>query len=96
MILELAVAITGPLTVLGTYIVAKARRTRHPLMLQWGQFVNTRRGLVNPALGINEPPVVEYEDFKYWLRLRPNPGINVPLIGYWSRARGRSRYGSVR
>jgi hypothetical protein len=91
MILELAAVAASSAGALGTYAVAKARRTRHPLMLQWGRFVNTRRGLVNPVLGINEPPVVEYEDFKHWVRLSPNPGINLPVLGYWSRAHGRRR-----
>lgn len=90
--------------------VASARRSRHPLMLQWGRFTNQRPGLKGDRERISrakqegllpadagfdgwadEPDVVEYDDFKYWLRVRPNPGLNLPILGYWSRGRGRKR-----
>lgn len=76
----------------------RARKTRHPLMLQWGRFINKRPGLSgnggapdDPRTRDDEPEVVEFEDWKWWIRFRPNPGINLPVIGYWSRANGRRR-----
>lgn len=70
---------------------ARAHKTRHPLMLQWGRFINRRDGIKGHPNWSDEPDVVEYVDFKWWIRLRPNPGINLPAIGYWSRANGRRR-----
>lgn len=61
------------------------------LILQFGKFTNTRPGLKgHPALD-DEPDVVEFDDYRWWVRLTPNPGFNLPLLGYWSRARGRQR-----
>lgn len=61
------------------------------MLLQWGRFINSRPGIVDHLRFDDEPPVVEFEDFRYWIRTRPNPGFNLPALGYWSRARGRRR-----
>lgn len=54
-----------------------------------------REGLIPPesdfAGWADEPDVVTFRDYRYWIRLRPNPGFNLPLVGYWSKAHGRKR-----
>jgi len=58
-------------------------------MWQFGKFVNTRPGVKNHEYWEDEPDVVEFTDFKYWIRFKPNPGFNLPILGYWSKAKGR-------
>ena len=58
-------------------------------MWQFGHFVNTRPGLQERGLPVDEPEIVEYDDYRYWIRVRPNPGVNLPLLGYYSRQKGR-------
>lgn len=67
------------------------RRVRQPkaLMWQFGAFTNTRAGIKQNDNWRDEPDIVEFTDFKYWVRIRPNPGVNLPLVGYWSKAKGR-------
>ena len=91
--LEALIPAAGAVVAAGGAIVAwaKAKRTRRPLMLQWGRFVGERAGTTDPERDIHEDEIVHYEDFRYWLRLSPNPGINLPVIGYWSKANGRKR-----
>lgn len=96
MLIEALIA-AGSLAAPGLAYV-RAHKTRHPLMLQWGHFVNTRPGLPgnggapdDPRTRDPEPDVVQFDDWKYWLRLKPNFGVNLPLVGYWSRANGRRR-----
>lgn len=72
------------------------QRTPRILVCQWGKFINQRPGIKGHEFWADEPDTVEFEDFRYWIRLRPNPGFNLPLIGYWSKARGRNRHGAVR
>jgi hypothetical protein len=90
MLVEALLALPAALLSLG-WAYATAKKSRHPLMLQWGRFSNSRPGIKGHKIWSDEPDVVSYEDFKYWLRFSPNPGINLPLIGYWSKARGRRR-----
>ena len=67
-------------------------KTRGKITLfQFGEFTNTREGLKNHPYYPDEPNVVEYRDYKYWVRLYPNPGFNLPKVGYYSQARGRRR-----
>lgn len=63
--------------------------TRRIRIWQWGKFTNTRPGLKNHPELDDEPDEVEYVDYRYWIRLRPNPGFKLPLLGYWSRHYGR-------
>ncbi len=39
----------------------------------------------------DEPDIVDFVDYRYWLRLKPNFGFNFPLIGYWSHRRGHKK-----
>lgn len=96
MLAELLIAAAG--LVAPFVAVVRARRSRRPLMLQWGHFVNKRPGLPgnggppdDPRTRDPEPEVVEFDDWKWWIRIRPNFGVNLPVIGYWSRANGRRR-----
>lgn len=68
-------------------------RLRQPrsLILQWGKFVNERPGIKGHAFWTDEPDIVQFQDYRYWIRLKPNPGVNLPVLGYWSKARGRHR-----
>lgn len=71
------------------------------LMWQFGKFTNTRPGLKGHRFEHNdpdsedgwadEPDIVEFEDYHYWIRLKPNWGFNLPLIGYYSEANGYAR-----
>lgn len=70
---------------------AKKLRAPEPIMWQFGHFTNTRPGIRGHTVWEDEDEVVEYDDWRYWIRVKPNPGINVPLLGYWSRANGRKR-----
>jgi len=72
----------------GTKIIKKQNKA---IILQWGRFINTRNGLKNSPFHENEPDIVEFRDFKFWVRLYPNPGFNLPVLGYWSKFRGRRR-----
>lgn len=81
------------LTALALAVLA-IHRLRKPGMaiLQWGRFTNTRPGIRGHKVWSDEAEVVEYVDYRYWIRLRPNPGFNLPRpLGYWSRSRGRQR-----
>lgn len=60
-----------------------------PIIWQFGRFINTRPGVQGHEVWSDEPYVVEFVDFKYWIRLRPNPGFNLPILGYWSQSKGR-------
>lgn len=60
-------------------------------MLQWGRYERTRPGLKGHPEFADEPDEVTVTDYRYWLRLSPNPGFNLPLLGYWSRSRGKRR-----
>lgn len=81
----------GLFLLLAILTAGSGRFTRAPLMGQWGRFVATRPGLRGSEQWEDEPELVEYENFKWWIRIKPNPGINLPLIGYWSKASGRKR-----
>jgi len=59
------------------------------MLLQWGKFTNKRAGIKDNANWSDEPEVVEFDDFRYWIRTSPNPGFNLPVLGYWSKAKGR-------
>lgn len=64
-------------------------KTKKAILWQFGKFINTRPGLKGSDQWHDEPDVVEFVDYKYWIRLRPNPGFNLPVLGYWSQAKGR-------
>lgn len=83
LVLVLAVAAAGAARI--------AKRPGRPLMWQFGEFTNYRAGVSGHPVWHDEPPIVPYRDFKYWIRLRPNPGFNLPALGYWSQAHGYSR-----
>jgi hypothetical protein len=76
---------------IGLFTVAEIQRYPRMILLQWGKFTNTRLGIKGHRNWTDEPDIVEYPDFKYWVRLKPNPGFNLPKIGYYSRAKGRNR-----
>jgi len=59
------------------------------IIWQFSPFTNTRPGIKNNDNWQDEPDVVEFQDFRYWIRLRPNPGFNLPILGYWSESKGR-------
>jgi hypothetical protein len=61
------------------------------VIFQWGEFTNFREGIQNSPVHEDESKMVPYQDFKYWIRLHPNKGFNLPGIGYWSQFRGRRR-----
>jgi len=66
--------------------------TRSPLvMIQWGAFTNSRPGVKNHPYVEDEPEFVDFRDYRYWIRVKSNPGFNLPVIGYWSKHRGRRR-----
>lgn len=68
-------------------------RVRQPkiLMFQWGKFNNSRLGLKGHKFWADEEDIVQYQDFRYWVRVKPNPGFKVPVLGYWSKAKGRNK-----
>ena len=71
---------------------SKGIKKRNKLLLfQFGEFVNTRPGIKNHPYWNDESDVVEFVDYKYWIRLYPNPGVNLPVLGYWSKFKGRRR-----
>lgn len=88
---------TLTLVILGVIVISAlffaVRRLRQPraLIFQFGKFQNERLGIKSHAFWADEPDIVKYDDYKYWVRIKPNPGINLPVIGYWSKARGRNR-----
>lgn len=88
---------TVTLVILGVIVVSAlffaVRRLRRPqsIIFQFGKFENERLGIKGHAFWEDEPDIVKYTDYKYWVRIKPNPGINLPKIGYWSKARGRKR-----
>ncbi len=82
------------LAIAGTYYARRAigaLRSGQPILWQFGRFTNTRLGIHGHAVWSDEPEVVEYDDWRWWIRVKPNPGINLPVLGYWSRANGRKR-----
>jgi hypothetical protein len=66
-------------------------RRNKAVIFQWGKFVNSREGVKNSAFHADEDDIVRFTDYKYWIRLFPNRGVNLPLVGYWSKAKGRRR-----
>lgn len=60
-------------------------------LYQWGKVNASRPGIKNHPKFDDEADEVEYVDYRYWVRLCPNPGFDLPVIGYWSRANGRRR-----
>lgn len=82
-VLVLAVAAAGAARI--------ARTPGPPVMWQFGEFTNHRPGISGHEIWEDEPPIVPYQDFRFWIRLRPNAGFNLPVLGYWSQARGYSR-----
>jgi hypothetical protein len=66
-------------------------RRNKAVIFQFRKFTNQREGVQNSAYHADEPPVVDFVDYKYWIRLFPNRGFNLPLIGYYSEFRGRRR-----
>jgi len=74
------------------FIFWRPKVTRSPLMMiQWGAFENVRDGLQNHPYFEDEPEFVHFQDYRYWIRVKSNPGFNVPVIGYWSKHKGRKR-----
>jgi hypothetical protein len=69
--------------------VIRKKTANKALIWQFGAYTAYRPGIKNNANWEDEPDIVEYTDYKYWIRLRPNPGVNLPVFGYWSKAKGR-------
>ena len=76
-------------TCLAVAIRLRRRYRGRAILWQWGRVERVRHGLTGSDVFDDEPATVAYVDFRYWLRLRPNPGWNLPGLGYYSRARGR-------
>jgi len=73
-------------------LTVRVARSSGPIrMWQFGKIVSTRVGIKGSEVWTDEPDVVEFVDYKYWIRLRPNPGVNLPVLGYWSKSKGRKR-----
>lgn len=72
---------------------AVVHRLRQPRMwmIQWGKFTNSRSGIKGHRIWADESDVVQFDDYKYWIRFKPNPGVNLPIFGYWSKEKGRSK-----
>ena len=60
-------------------------------MIQWGRYISERAGSKGHPMLEDEPDIVQYENYQYWIRCKPNPGISIPVFGYWSKAYGRTR-----
>ena len=60
-------------------------------ILQWGKVERERPGLKNHEYWQDEPDRVPFTDYKYWIRFYPNPGFNIPFLGYWSSDGGKHR-----
>lgn len=65
--------------------------SRKARIWQFGKVECSRPGRKDHAYFADEPDEVAYVDYRWWIRLRPNPGFNLPLLGYYSRARGWHR-----
>lgn len=71
------------------------------VMWQFGRFTNVRPGIKahrfepenpdNTDGWTDEPDEVEFTDYRYWIRLKPNPGFNIPIVGYYSEENGYAR-----
>ena len=60
---------------------------------QWGKVTRSRPGLKNHEYFADEPDVVEYTDYKYWIRFTPWSlfGWNIWGLGYFKRGAGWHR-----
>lgn len=92
MILAVLGVAAGVLAVmLVSMLLRRLSKRQKMTMWQFGKVEATRPGLKNHPRWQDEGEEVHYIDYKYWIRLSPNPGFNLPVLGYWSKHRGRRR-----
>lgn len=84
-LLIILLVVLALLLALGVFRLTRPRS----IIWQWGEEVKVRPGSPAHDEFEDEPEEVPYVDYKYWVRLKPNPGINLPVVGYWSKAYGR-------
>lgn len=89
LIISIIFAVLTVALAVGALVAARiATRPGPPVMWQFGAFTNYRAGISGHEYWSDEPAIVPFQDYKFWIRLRPNPGYNLPVLGYWSQARG--------
>lgn len=84
-------AIVGVIALVALFFFTRWVRQPGIKIVQWGKFENERVGIKSHAIWADESTKVKFDDYKFWVRFKPNPGVNLPIIGYWSKARGRNK-----